>query len=427
MKRWAAVAVVVVVGLLVVPVGLDVGLVQANDEDEMFGDEVLVIDEDSMEDHAGLLLAPGSLDVGGRFGLDVEWAHADADSLMGRRGASAVGSTRLYGDWRPSAATRLFVQGDLELAYPDDGHLDGQLLEWFVDWNASQKVFFRAGKQTVRWGVGYFFSPADVISVGRLDPEEPEALREGPIALRVHYPQRHWDFHLFTLWDDADDGVRVAVAPRVTFVTGRTEWGLGAFYRPDRVPRAMLTVSSTIAGTVAVFGEAVVAAGTDRRYAVLGDDGQLRAESREDLQLQASVGFRVNRRDPDRRFTIGAAGQYFYNGEGYEDTSVLRHPGFPWLLLSGELSLADLRQPGRHYGALSLQWSEPLRTRFSATGLWLGNLDDSSGQLTAQISHRGWNDIRPYAGVTWYYGDGVTEFGFGPTQWVAGLRYSVAF
>ena len=37
-------------------------------------------------------------------------------------------------------------------------------------------------------GSGVFFSPADIINLAAIDPEDPEKQREGPISLRVHFP-----------------------------------------------------------------------------------------------------------------------------------------------------------------------------------------------------------------------------------------------
>ena len=95
----------------------------------------------------------------------------------------------LFLDARPSRDFRAFakVKGDVRLTEsPLDPNL--RLHELFADFVLGDRAFFRVGKQTINWGVGYFFSPADIINVGRIDPENPEAEREGPVALRLNLP-----------------------------------------------------------------------------------------------------------------------------------------------------------------------------------------------------------------------------------------------
>ena len=117
----------------------------------------------------------------------------------------------------------------------------------------------------MKWGVGYFFSPADVISIGRINPLEPEAEREGPVALKAHYPKGSTNYYLYTLFDGADAVDKVALAPKMEFVVGGTEIGLGGFYQKDKAPRGMITVSSSL-GSLALFGEAVISKGADKAF-----------------------------------------------------------------------------------------------------------------------------------------------------------------
>ena len=51
----------------------------------------------------------------------------------------------------------------------------------------------------------------------------------------------------------------------VPIVLGGTEIGLGAYYHPDRVPRAMLTLSTSLS-QYELFGEMEASLGSDRRF-----------------------------------------------------------------------------------------------------------------------------------------------------------------
>ena len=93
--------------------------------------------------------------------------------------------------------------------------------------------------------MGYFFSPADIVNIGRIDPLDPEAEREGSVALKIHYPKGSNNYYLYTLFDGVKEAKQIALAPKMEFVVGKTEVGLGGFYQHGKHPMLMATVSSS--------------------------------------------------------------------------------------------------------------------------------------------------------------------------------------
>ncbi|HEX6987620.1 MAG TPA: hypothetical protein VF170_19730, partial [Planctomycetaceae bacterium] len=243
----------------------------ALDEDDLFGagGDLLVEVEDSKD--GGLeeaFLVSDRPETGGTYRLSAgaAWAWAGGSGPPARTSSAAVGGT-FFIDARPRRDFRLFgkVKGDAAL----DGEAQAgpvlKLHELFADFDVGDKAFFRVGKQTVNWGVGYFFSPADIINVGRIDPEHPEAEREGPVALRVNVPTGSDNLYAYAVYDDSAAGTKVAFAPKAEFVIGGSEVGLGLYYRAGRAPRAMATLSTSL-GKVSLFGEAVLSKGSDKRF-----------------------------------------------------------------------------------------------------------------------------------------------------------------
>jgi hypothetical protein len=108
---------------------------------------------------------------------------------------------------------------------------------------------------------------------------------------------------------------QVALAPKLEFVVGGTEIGLGGFYQKDKAPRAMLTLSSSL-GSFAVFGEAVLSKGSDKGF-VAEWPGDYPIYKQDELFLHATAGGRYSYNDPDDLFDLTVAAQYYYNGEGY--------------------------------------------------------------------------------------------------------------
>ena len=75
---------------------------------------------------------------------------------------------------------------DIILPIGVNGAANIKIQELYTDFSAKNIAFFRFGKHAVKWGTGYFYSPADVINISRIDPQDPTADREGGISLRTH-------------------------------------------------------------------------------------------------------------------------------------------------------------------------------------------------------------------------------------------------
>ncbi len=313
----------------------------------------------------------------------------------------------LYFDARPATDFRVFGKSNVSYAYdPATAAWAWNLsvFELFSDFQWKDHLFFRVGKQVVHWGVGYFFSPADVLSLVAIDPQHPEKEREGPVALKVQAPLGNNNLYLYAVANDITDPSRIAVAPKAEVVLGNWELGLGGFYQRDLAPKGMLTVSGPLWKTQ-LIGEAVLQYGSDRTF--------LRSTAlppfyetykREGLLFSGTLGLLYRNAEPQ----IAAVVQYYFNGQGYTTPPdlLLLHTA----ALAGDLSAADLSYPGQHYGAATFIWSEiggsPLR--FSA--LWLSNLSDLSGYLLPQVSWKLLDYAIVSVGARFAYGEAGDEF-----------------
>ncbi|HKM42924.1 MAG TPA: hypothetical protein VJZ70_02925 [Limnochordia bacterium] len=414
------------------------------DFDDLFGDDLFAVFEEEGEDlrPEEALLVQDGWEVGGNYRFSVTTRRTyikDVDvKPMDNLGASLGG--QIYVDARPDPDFRVFGKAGLSYAVNKQIGQEGQvsdplkisLQELFSDFNYDNKVFFRAGKQNVRWGVGYFFSPADVISIGRIDPLDPDLELEGPVALKVHYPRGSTNYYLFTLFDGVNALNQVALAPKLEFVLGGTEIGLGGFYQKDKAPRAMLTVSSSL-GNLAVFGEAVVSKGSDKGFAEAGlsmmHPPTYPVSEKDQLFFHATAGARYSHSDPDGLFNLTVAGQYYYNGEGYKEQEHIQafrvyYAGLLALTQSDDemmktvakealakINPSDMNSTGRHYLGAMVGWSNLLNTKLSASAFLNANLSDQSGMVTTTLSLPSLSKISPSVGVMFNYGDVATEFG----------------
>ena len=199
-----------------------------------------------------------------------------------------------------------------------NGSPNFKIWEMYTDFSAKDIAFFRFGKHTVKWGTGYFYSPADVINISRIDPEKPTADREGPVSLRTHIviPKTQYNIWLYLLPDtETFKPQYTAGAAKAEFVFGDWELGVGGWYRYEKAPRLITTLSGSIAGKVAVFAEGVFAWGSD--YTYYKDDAALTPYTVKNKPFfQATIGGSYSNADSHTMLAF----QYYYNGFGYANT-----------------------------------------------------------------------------------------------------------
>lgn len=276
-----------------------------------------------------------------------------------------------------------------------------QIFELFADFSWNDATYFRFGKHTVKWGVGYFFSPADILNLTAIDVTDPTAQREGPISLRALIPipdtqNNLWGYLILpgSLTGSSSSGTGsfkpqdMGYAGKVEFILENYEIGFGGFYQHDRAPRLMATTTGAM-GHFDLFAEVVASWGNDRTYITALDP--LATEIQDGRwYYQGTLGFLYTGRDG---YTSIAA-QYYYNGEGYSydkrDRLVDQFTSQPQIIqdslapvLTGALSGAS-----QHYGALSISRSELFIKDLSASLLVMANLADLSGFITPTIQYR---------------------------------------
>ena len=336
-------------------------------EDELFGgDEDLFVSPDEAHSSSGAADSDSSAD--GRplkFQADLQKAMLSLEGNKLRIGGSLDSSLKLSLNWaepykpKPDSTLttnlnanlffdarpteNLKIYGKFSFGFPFEKNLAGKAVavvppgievpafvdvpgavnisirELYTDFSLKDIAFFRFGKHAVKWGTGYFYSPADIINLSRIDPQDPEADKEGPLSLRTHIVIPRTQHNLwFYLLPPAESGFKTentAVAAKAEFVFGNWEWGIGGRYRYEQAPKLVTTLSGSIAGKVAVFAEGVFAWGSDYTYYKNGDYNSEYTEKNKAF-FQATAGTSYS----NAKTHTSIAAQYFYNGFGYRDT-----------------------------------------------------------------------------------------------------------
>lgn len=269
---------------------------------------------------------------------------------------SATVNGIVYLDARPTELSRFYLEGSV--THDLDKGTSTKVREMFLDTSWNRQVNFRAGKQRIAWGVGTWFSPADVLSLEAIDLTDTSKKREGPFAVKAAVPV---GFHSLTLYTvlPQDPGVKgVAFAPRAEFLLGTLEIGLAGYWRPDASvrPRAMVLATGDL-GPLNLSFEGVALWGSDRQWVRRVADGSLQTwTDNQNLYWQAAAGLGGMWTAPEQDVALSLQGQYFYNGNGYDDPAVLADASsaVKKLVDKGTLTAADLANPGKHYLAANL-------------------------------------------------------------------------
>jgi len=235
-----------------------------------------------------------------------------------------------------------------------------KVFELFSDFNVADRAFFRFGKHSVKWGVGYFFSPADVISLESIDVTDYEKQREGPVSLRLNVPipgrqDNVWAYAILpeykanTTYEPLDLGF----AGKYELVVGGWELSAGGAYRRDVDPSLMATASGAL-GPFGLFGEAVCVFNKD--YSA--DD----AATGDLAAFNGTAGVIYT----NSNLNLTAIGQYNYSGTADLDTR-------------------------RQYAALYVSKSKCLINDLTVSLLGMSNLSDLSFMVKPTVSWA-WND-----------------------------------
>ena len=244
-----------------------------------------------------------------------------------------------------------------------NGSPNFKIWELYTDFSTKDIAFFRFGKHTVKWGTGYFYSPADVINISRIDPQKPTEDREGPVSLRTHIviPKTQYNIWLYLLPDtETFKPQYTAGAAKAEFVFGDWELGVGGWYRYEKAPRFITTLSGSIAGKVAVFAEGVFAWGSD--YTYYKNDTTLTPYTVKNKPFfQATLGGSYSNADSHTMLAF----QYYYNGFGYANTkaadnitdtavAALKSQNFTDPSLKKYENIAAMGNRGQHYIAFTI-------------------------------------------------------------------------
>ena len=391
---------------------LAAGAVFGQSDDELFSGGPALVEEPS-DTGADLVTANFEKVVGVEFhgSLDLSWTADLEDGGLSLGTPRSSPSFGLSIDARPEEGLRLHARGRFMLTGTDFSG-DFRLEELFADLSFGSYGSLRAGKQAANWGLGYWWSPADVLSLQPIDDYDPEAEREGTVALKYHLPVGLGGLSLYAAADGAASADEIAIAGRFEFLFRGSEIGVGGYWRPDGAvaPRLIYTRSFKL-GPLDGYSEQVLSFGSERVTADFGG-GPASLSDSDSLLFQNALGLSWSDADQEGRWNVSVSAEYYRNGAGVEegDSYAEHRAELLALVAAGQLSAADLSGYGRHYAALMGRFEDLGATGLGANIDWRGNLMEGSGYYRVAAVYEPVADFRAEAGWKAQYGPDGGEY-----------------
>ncbi len=256
------------------------------------------------------------------------------------------------------------------------------LKEAFVDFNFANAVYFRAGKQVLQWGTGYFWNPTDLINIEHKAFANLDAFREGVFGLRTDVVfARELRLYTFLNADGIENATQAAFAARAEALAGSVELGASGWFKGGRIPVFGADISAPLPWSLNMTGEASFAWGDNQ--AKMRTDGSV-YEVSDELVVKSSVGLSRTFDAWDVSDRIGVTTELFYNGSGYGD-NMFRELGAidRARFFAGYYHLGYY---GRYYAAAFVTVSKFLVSDMTLGLSGIANFSDRSGIALVSLS-----------------------------------------
>jgi hypothetical protein len=280
--------------------------------------------------------------------------------------------------------------------------------EFFVDFNASNTLYFRLGKQVLQWGTGYFWNPTDLINIEHKSFTNLTALRDGVFGLRSDVVFSR-DFHLYTFLNlnAIQDISDVAFAARSEFLVGAFEFGFSGWLKSNKLPVFGTDLTAPFFWSTNLTAEASFSWGDNQPH--LNPDGVTTSTIRGRLVPKVDVGLSRTFDAFDVQDRISVNVEFFYNGAGYDDNMFqkLINP------LAIETFFSTYYQPGyygTYYAAFFVTVSKFLLNEMTLSVSGLSDLSDSSAIAFIGLAYDPVNNFELSVQLGTYLGPNNTEY-----------------
>jgi len=290
--------------------------------------------------------------------------------------------------------------------------------EVFVDFNIANTAYFRAGKQVLKWGTGYFWNPTDLINIEHRSFTNTSALLQGVFGLRSDVVfSSNWHLYTFlNLNGVQSDATDVAFAARSEFLVGSTEFAVSSWLKYGKPVVFGADLSTPLFWSLNLTSEASFSWGDIQdKY----DPASGPYAVRDQLVTKIDVGLSRSFDAFDIQNRVSVNLEFFYNNVGYSQNMLQVHGFLPTYFQSGYY--------GQYYGAAFITISSFGLSNMTLTLSGLANLSDQSGTALAGLSYAPVNNFTLSLQAGSYLGAASREYTVSNNQFFGILGATVAF
>jgi hypothetical protein len=301
--------------------------------------------------------------------------------------------------------------------------------EVFVDVNVSKIIYFRFGKQVLRWGVGYLWTPNDLVNVEKKNILDSSQIREGAYGFKVHVPfgtrANIYSFIDFTKARNLSD---ISMANKVEVLFKNTEMALSLLLKKKNVPVYGYDITSRILG-FDVHGEISLSYGDNNRrlrvypwyitvpnsslilqtmYLAPGNTQVMDYRVKGKWIPKASAGFGRGFEVRDIKDRIRIDVEAFYNSTGYDENVFEKD-----VLSVGYFLSRGLYTPnyyGKYYAGIFITIRQMFVEELSSMVNCIVNVKDQSSVISGMITYAPYYDLTLNLQVNGFIGKRNREY-----------------
>ena len=325
-----------------------------------------------------------------------------------------------------------YSQGTPRNDYSHTRQTDALVRELFCDANISSRVYFRFGKQFLKWGRNYFWNPTDLINVDKKSFTDLDRNLEGTRGIKISVPfGTRYNIYSFIQLEDVDDFEDIAWSGKFEFLSGNTEYGLSVWYKDGYEPVYGLDFSTRLF-RLDVQGEFSLCHGENKdrlRYdgSVFNIPFYKTYRRKDEWVPQASLGVTKTFDLLDVNDRVMVRSEFFYNDAGYDD-KVFDDPYFVLQLLGK--GLYEPNYVSKYYGSVFLSLQQFIISEMTLRLNFIANFTEESGIITTGLSYNpryDRYDLLVDISASAYVGNGRDEYTFTGNRQLLGLEIRFRF
>ncbi|MFC1668996.1 hypothetical protein ACFL20_01275 [Spirochaetota bacterium] len=407
-------------------------------EDDIFGDDNTVIQGEKIKKNPFLkeienesLTLTGSLTSRNAYHMNREWmkgndgayennrmsnyfqSYFSLDARLRENIKGFINASLNYypaGTYVPSriSAPTLFPD---EIDYAEKKYATYSLNEIFLDFNIKKHVYFRIGKQNLKWGVGYLWMPNDLINVDKKNILDPYQVRQGVYGLKIHVPfGTRVNLYSFVNFNDAENIDESAVSGKIEVLIKNTEMSISATKKKGNVPVFGYDITSR-ALTLDLHGEVSISRGDSRNYMRIDSEGNptvFEYSTRWSPRICLGLGRGFDVFDIKDRIRVDA--EFFYNRNGYSNNLFSYGEQIAETVLT--YNIYEPNYHGKYYGGLFFTITRLFVQDLFCMVNYIINLSDYSSVLSTMFSYTWMYNLTFGLMINGYMGKKDREFTF---------------